>query len=366
MGARVRRSRALVVTFDDGRVKALSFYTQRAAELDELALGLILALEPWTSPEALFELFDGRYPRADVAGALVALLDIGLLLVEGTPDAKLDERVAREWEWGACAGHFHFAVKNAAYAPPEAVREWMQARIASTPLVDLSISHGDAGIALPAPPGSEPVLATMRRRRSSRAFEPDMPLPIAALADCLFSGFGVVGFIEHESAGAGRLPLTMTPSGGARNPYEAYVAVRNVSTLAPGVYHYAAVDHTLARVDAPGSGLPGLHELLGGQEWFAHAGVVLLLAASFRRTSWKYPHPGALRVVLIEAGHIAQNVLLCATRHGLAAAPTCAISDGVAERICGLDPVTQAVVYAVALGVRSSRPSWADPVCVMR
>ena len=37
----------------------------------------------------------------------------------------------------------------------------------------------------------------------------------------------------------------MTPSGGARNPYEAYVYVRNVEQLAPGMYHYSAAENSL-------------------------------------------------------------------------------------------------------------------------
>ncbi|MDV4159365.1 MULTISPECIES: nitroreductase family protein [Rhizobium] len=36
-------------------------------------------------------------------------------------------------------------------------------------------------------------------------------------------------------------------------------------------------------------------------------------------------HPTGFRVVLIEAGHIAQNMLLAATASGLVATPTCAL-----------------------------------------
>jgi hypothetical protein len=42
-----------------------------------------------------------------------------------------------------------------------------------------------------------------------------------------------------------KLPLKMTPSGGARNPYEAYVYALNVEGLPFGVYHYSAIDNTL-------------------------------------------------------------------------------------------------------------------------
>jgi SagB-type dehydrogenase family enzyme len=150
----------------------------------------------------------------------------------------------------------------------------------------------------------------------------------------------------------------MTPSGGARNPFEAYVCARNVEGLAPGVYHYAGADGSLAPVE--GARLPALSELVGGQPWCDRAGALVLLVASFRRTMWKYGHPGALRVVLIEAGHIAQNILACAAFHRLAAAPTCAVSDMALEPLLGLDPLERAVLHTVALGVPASSPAPAD------
>jgi nitroreductase len=75
---------------------------------------------------------------------------------------------------------------------------------------------------------------------------------------------------------------------------------------------------------------------------------------------WKYPHPTGYRVVVLEAGHIAQNLLLAATAHGLAATPTCALGDRAVEELLGLDRLAEAAVHAVALGVRAAQPSVAD------
>jgi SagB-type dehydrogenase family enzyme len=199
----------------------------------------------------------------------------------------------------------------------------------------------------------------MRRRRSRRGFGAD-PLPLAALRDCLFSALAIVGFGE---TGAGPLPISMTPSGGARNPFEAFVYARHVEGLAPGVYHYAGVDGSLLPLPAAAS--PSIADLLGGQAWFADAGALILLTASFGRTMWKYPHPGALRVVLLEAGHIAQNLLLTAAWHGLAATPTCAVADSAIHALCGLDPITQAVLHTVAIGTPSGEVTEGDLASVV-
>jgi len=195
----------------------------------------------------------------------------------------------------------------------------------------------------------------MAERRSTRAFDAARPLPLAALADCLYSGFAIVAFGMSSVPGEGALPLTPTPSGGARNPFEAYVVARSVEGLAPGVYHYAGVDHSLGLLRAAPP--PALDALLGGQAWFADAAAVVFLAASFERCWWKYPHPTGFRVVLLEAGHIAQNLLLAAAAHGLAAVPTCALADRAVEEALGLDRLKQAAVHAVALGVRAAAPS---------
>jgi SagB-type dehydrogenase family enzyme len=121
-----------------------------------------------------------------------------------------------------------------------------------------------------------------------------------------------------------------------------------VQDLAPGVYHYSAIDHNLGLIAAPP--LPPAALLLAGQSWADEASVIIFMIANFDRTWWKYKHPNSYRVVLIEAGHIGQNILLTATALGLGGTPTCAISEAAVEALLQLNPYRQAVVYAVALG----------------
>jgi SagB-type dehydrogenase family enzyme len=223
--------------------------------------------------------------------------------------------------------------------------------------VSLWTEHDAERLPLPPPSEDDPLLAAMRARRSYRGFAPDLPVELDAIRDCLVAGLGIVGFFETATPGEGPLPLAMTPSGGARNPYEGYLLAARVSGLDPGVYHYAGIDNTLARIGAGAP--PSFASLLGGQSWFEDAAALVVLVASFPRTMWKYPHPGALRVVFVEAGHIAQNMLLCATARGLAAAPTCAIADRLVEEACRLDRATQGAVYVIGLGARGA-PSIGD------
>jgi SagB-type dehydrogenase family enzyme len=146
----------------------------------------------------------------------------------------------------------------------------------------------------------------------------------------------------------------MTPSGGARNPYDAVVYVREVSSLSPGLYRYSPFSHSLIKFS--NGVLPSIVDILGGQAWADDAAAVVFLIAQFERTMWKYPHPGAYRVVMMEAGHIAQNMVLVATKNQVKSVTTAAINDELAEKTFAISSITQSVCYAVALGMPRESP----------
>jgi nitroreductase len=52
----------------------------------------------------------------------------------------------------------------------------------------------------------------------------------------------------------------------------------------------------------------------------------------------------------LEAGHLAQNVLLCAAGLGLSALPVGGFYDRSVDELLSLDGVDEAVVYLVCLG----------------
>ena len=171
-----------------------------------------------------------------------------------------------------------------------------------------------------------------------------MPVTLTQLSECLFARLGITG---RTTNCVGELPLSMTPSGGARNPYEAYVYARSIDGLEPGVYHYAAIDHSLARLRT--NDLPAPSALLGGQTWADEMACVIILSAFLERTMWKYDDANAYRVVLIEAGHIGQNIMLAATRNGLSACPTAALNHDAVQHMLGITGATHSPVYALTL-----------------
>jgi len=350
----VRRARAAILTFEGPHLVAYNFLTGTTAALSTTGAEILASALDWR------ELADLRRTVAAVTGLeqatfeLDGLLEASLLLRAGSEAAERDAQYENEWDWGLITGAYHFGSKNQKYMPPQDVPEFLSQRMSTTPARPLHRSNVryQPVIDMPSPSADNELLDLMRRRRSHRGFDPDPDAEISLdqLRDCLFAGLGITGFarVPFESE---ELPLKMTPSGGGRNPYEGYVISRKVNDLPPGIYHYSGAENSLGRVSW--EAIPKLHELLGGQTWMDDAAALVLLVADLRRTMRKYAFPTAYRVVLLEAGHIAQNILLAATHHELASVPTCALDDAGMEALVGTRDLTRCAVYAVALGQRA-------------
>jgi SagB-type dehydrogenase family enzyme len=356
----IRRSRALVLTFDGSEVVAQSFLARGRMIVHAAALHALLLTADWAHYGAVAAALSAAYGPGAVY-ELDLLIGAGMILVADSALAEADRSYERRWTWGETAGFYHFGMKDPVYMSPEQVETALCERIVLQPQVPLYQTNDIYAETVPLPQPSvahkESLLSIMRRRRSWRGHAPDGALSRRALATCLFAGGGITGFANTPLQGMDELPVKTSPSGGARNPYELVVYARRVAGLAPGFYHYSGTEHTLGLVSRD---TPSVGELLAGQPWFDHASAVVLLVAYFERTMWKYPHPTGYRVVLIEAGHIAQNIILTATALGLASAPTCALSDSAVSRAARLASITTSAVYAVALGVPSREPTVAD------
>ena len=93
---------------------------------------------------------------------------------------------------------------------------------------------------------------------------------------------------------------------------------------------------------------PSLAEAACDQTAIRDAALVVVITAVLARTSAKY-RERASRYVAIEAGHVAQNVLLQAVTLGLGAVPIGAFDDDELRRALGADP-RHDPLYLVAAG----------------
>ena len=168
-------------------------------------------------------------------------------------------------------------------------------------------------------------------RRSVRRFA-DKPLTLEQVSQLCWAGQGITDQ---------RRGFRASPSAGALYPIELYLVT------AGGVDHYRPAGHLLEQHLAGDLRL-ALQRAALDQKAISQAVVCVVIAAVVERTAQKYGDR-AERYCFIEAGHVAQNILLQATALHLAGAPIGAFDDENITTVLKL-PKNQRVLYLVALG----------------
>lgn len=350
---RLRRAWALVGSMAGEGLRVRSFLRGLETQVDGPMLAVLSGAEGWRSPAEVRRALVGA-GDLDPAATVCLLLAAGFLVEEGSPEARADEAFRRAWRWGPLAGAFHHALRDPPFLDDETASRQLAARATHSPARPVLPAPAARRVPLPSPRVGEGALLHLRKRESVREFS-RAPLRRSDLADVLYAGLGVRSLVRDPVQG--RLPLKLAPSGGARNPVEGYLYALRVRGLPRGVYRYSGLTGDLEPVHLGARTPPRL--LLGGQEWTDGAAAVIFLVATFERTAWKYRHPVAYRVILLEAGHVAQNLLVSACDLGLAATPTCAFADGLAEAVLRVEGPDRGLLHAVVLGPRAEaqRPS---------
>jgi SagB-type dehydrogenase family enzyme len=202
---------------------------------------------------------------------------------------------------------------------------------------------GDAR-ALP-PPQATPLLALLHSRVSCRQFQPRV-MSQATLSTLLAGSYGLARLTQ--------LPDNLTalcrtvPSAGALYPLELYAVLENVEGMTDGLHHYNVREHSLELLKDKAEAAD-LRTALLTEPFIHNANLVIYLAAVFKRTQKKYG-PRGYRYILLEAGHVAQNICLLAEEQGLGSLCMGGFLDAKLNRLLGLSEGQEAVVYSVAVG----------------
>jgi len=202
-------------------------------------------------------------------------------------------------------------------------------------------------LALPPPALGNTTLANALSKRRSVGGTSPAELPLEDLASLLHAGYGATG--DTELATRSR---RTAPSGGALYPLEIYVATQRVAAVAPSLCHYDPSRHCLEQLRA--LSLPReLNPITPSVELLATSAAVLVVAASFWRSRIKYGVRG-YRFTLLEAGHVAQNVLLAASALDLPALPLGGFFDRRVDELVGLDGVRESSLYLLLVWGRGA------------
>ena len=164
----------------------------------------------------------------------------------------------------------------------------------------------------------------LEARRSRRKLSG--PISREQLSFLLWASDGISGSTAS-------VQLRTAPSAGARYAIDTYLLALNVDGIEGGLYRYRpeghAVDH-LRQGDLRDAAV----KACAGQEWVRGAAAVFVWVAEFARTTAKYKERG-YRYVLLDAGHICQNLYLAAEAEHLGMTAIAAYSDDEANALLG-------------------------------
>lgn len=138
------------------------------------------------------------------------------------------------------------------------------------------------------------------------------------------------------------------PSAGARHAFETYLLIRNVEGITPGVYRFLAIEHLLVKV----GGEEMMNEIAERgckQPIVQTASVVFFWAAQSDRMTWRFGERG-YRYLMLDAGHICQNLYLAAGAIKFGACAIGAFDDDAMNEILGLDGENAFVLYGASVG----------------
>jgi SagB-type dehydrogenase family enzyme len=180
------------------------------------------------------------------------------------------------------------------------------------------------------------------------------PLSLQDLSALLFYAYGV----SRDNADNGfPRPFRVVPSAGALYPLELFFHTAVVDGLEAGLYHYHPLENVI-RLVHKGDVTKSIQDALVQPEVVVNSSLILFVTAVFERSTFKYGDRG-YRFVLLEAGHLAQNVNLIANGLGLGCVNLGGFFDRRVDDLLDLDGLTHSTIYLAAIG-RNAAPAVQD------
>jgi SagB-type dehydrogenase family enzyme len=182
-------------------------------------------------------------------------------------------------------------------------------------------------------PSLERILGRRRRHGCLGTAAPER----GALARLLRHAHGI-------TASAARGPV---PSAGGLQALELYLVSWTDGWLPPGAYHYDRAGHWLSQI-VPGTQREAWHELVPSLSLVKGGALLWVLVGDGRRAARKYAERGC-RFLLLEAGHLMQNLCLLSESIGLCTVPLGGFLErAIARRL--LLPEEDLVLYVAVCG----------------
>ncbi|MCC2643157.1 MAG: putative nitroreductase [Nitrospira sp.] len=191
-------------------------------------------------------------------------------------------------------------------------------------------------------------------RTSCRHLNPER-LSLGKIATLLHYAYGIN---RSNSAATFPRPFRVVPSGGALYPLELFFYSSCIEENPPGMYHYSPEQNQL-RLLSTQEEMSRIERATAYPELIRKASIIIFITAIFERSIFKYGDRG-YRFILLEAGHVAQNLNLVSNGLNLGSINIGGFFDHEIDDLLGLDGVTHSTIYIVAIGQRT-KPTRSEP-----
>lgn len=187
------------------------------------------------------------------------------------------------------------------------------------------------------------LLSAINKRTSTRAYAKES-LSLEELSFLLFATQGV-----KEIKGDNYATIRTVPSGGARHPFETYLVVQRVEGLRKGIYRYVALSHQLEFLFEDENSIQHMREYALNQPFAGECAVTFIWSCMPYRGEWRYMMT-AHKVMLLDAGHVCQNLYLACEGIGCGTCAIAAYDQNAIDAYLGLDGENEFVIYMAPVG----------------
>ncbi|MDD3865033.1 MAG: SagB/ThcOx family dehydrogenase [Candidatus Izemoplasmatales bacterium] len=207
--------------------------------------------------------------------------------------------------------------------------------------IDLPYNFGDLKM-------ETDILKIINNRVSHRVYtEEDMSL--LELSYLLWSTQGI-----KSIRGKNYATLRTVPSGGARHEFETYFIVKKVAQLREGTYHYLPLTHQIEFLREISDLDEKIGRALSGQRWAEAANVIFFWSVVPYRSEWRYSC-FAHRIILVDIGHVCQNMYIACEAIGLGTCAIGAFDRHTCDSLFTLDGEDEFTILAAPVGTISAQ-----------
>ncbi len=178
-------------------------------------------------------------------------------------------------------------------------------------------------------------------RRTRRKYT-DKALTLEQLSYLLYTSYGITDKSSNRY-------LRAAPSGGNRQTIVTYLIVQNIQGIKKGIYRYIPLENAIIFE----KNIDNMEEITSNaardQKWIKKAGVIFVWTTIPYRGEWRYTDKSH-KLILLDAGHICQNLYLASEAIGLGTCAIAAYHQKPIDNLIGVDGTNEFVIYLAPVG----------------